>query len=255
MGKAKKTKAEGHADQLARLTAEVEALRRELRRTQRLATVGTMTAMVAHEFNNILTPIINYAQLAQTNPKMVEKAIARASEGGLRATEICKAILDITRDQPPDPTEENMSDLVREALAAMGRDPSKDGIDMVVDIPEDLTLTTRRLELQQVVLNLVVNARTAVLARPTPRRIQLRAKTSRKHIIFYVSDNGVGIAPENMKKVFEPFFTTNDGTESERHGHGLGLAICREIIDALNGAITLTSTPGEGTTFTIRLAA
>ncbi len=78
------------------LQAQVDALRGELRRAQRLAAVGTMTAMVAHEFNNILTPIINYAQLAKNNPKMVPKAIARASEGGLRATEICKAILYVT---------------------------------------------------------------------------------------------------------------------------------------------------------------
>ena len=70
--------------------AEVEALREQLHRAQRLAAVGTMTAMVAHEFNNILTPIINYAQMARTNPKLTDKAIAKAADGGQRASSICQ---------------------------------------------------------------------------------------------------------------------------------------------------------------------
>ena len=256
MATVKEAKTESQEEKLAKLTAEVQALRQELHRAQRLATVGTMTAMVAHEFNNILTPIINYAQLAKSNPRMVEKAIARASEGGQRATEICKAILGITRDESPEPSRENLGALVREVLSAMGRNPRSDGIDMTVDIPRNLGLTTRRLELQQVLLNLIVNARKAVMANPAPRRIEISAVKESKNIVIRVSDNGGGIGPEIIDKIFQPFFTTNTtADDGKSKGHGLGLAICREIITSLDGQITVASTVGEGTTFTIRLPA
>ena len=253
MPAATKAKDDTHQDKLNRLTAEVDSLRHELRHAQRLAAVGTMTAMVAHEFNNILTPIINYAQLAKSNPRMVDKAIDRASEGGQRATEICKAILGITRDQSAQAREQDMTDLVGEVLSAMARPPRRDGIDLVVTIPAGMTLHTRKRELQQILLNLVMNARTAVLAKPVPRRIELSASRTDDHILIRVSDNGVGIAPELLEKVFEPFFTTSADTPDDSGGHGLGLAICRDIIGSLGGQITLSSTVGQGATFTLRM--
>ena len=244
---------EKHEDELARLNDEVRSLRRELRRDQRLATVGTMTAMVAHEFNNILTPIISYAQMARKNPRMVEKAITRASEGGLRATEICKAILGMTSDGPARPTEEQLAPLITEILAVMGREPAQDGIDLVIDIPRNFTVTTCRLEMQQVLLNLVINARTAVLAGSGPRRIEISVTRDAGNITLRVSDSGVGVAPELIDRIFDPFFTTNGHDGADSKGHGLGLAICKEIINSMGGDITVASTPGQGATFTIRL--
>ncbi|MBL7134530.1 MAG: HAMP domain-containing histidine kinase [Phycisphaerae bacterium] len=240
--------------QIAHLRAQVDALRHELHRAQRLAAVGTMTAMVAHEFNNILTPIINYAQLAKNNPKMVHKAIARAAEGGLRATEICKAILGITRDEDRGPSEEGLLDMTHEIIAAMAREPGKDGIELSIDIDEELTVTTRRLELQQVLMNLLINARTAVLAKPTPRLIHVTADRNDNWIFMRIDDNGVGIPPEIIDKIFKPFFTTKgvaDGNDKTR-GHGLGLALCREIMDTLSGDISVESTVGVGTQFALR---
>jgi len=240
------------ASRIAQLQAQVDALREELRRAQRLAAVGTMTAMVAHEFNNILTPIINYAQLAKNNPKMIPKAIARASEGGLRATEICKAILGITRDEDQGPSQEGLADMTHEILAAMAREPGKDGIELSIDIDEQLTVTTRRLELQQVLMNLLINARTAVLARPAPRVIHIAAEYDDDWIVVRIEDNGVGIPPEIIDRIFQPFFTTKGEADGSTRGHGLGLALCREIMDALSGEISVESTVGVGTQFTLR---
>ena len=245
---------EDHGHRVALLEAQVASLQNELRCAQRRAAVGTMTAMVAHEFNNILTPIINYAQLAKNNPKMVPKAIDHASQGGLRATEICKAILGITRDEDHGPAEENLVGMIREIVSAMGREPEKDGIQLSLDIADDFTVTTRRLDLQQVLMNLLINARTAVLAKPAPRTIDVAARRDGGQVVLTIADNGVGIDPAIIQKVFRPFFTTKgEGYNGQAQGHGLGLALCREIMDMLAGDILVESTVGAGTTFTLHL--
>ena len=249
------SKTEVHEQQLARLQAEVQALRDQLRKAQRLAAVGTMTAMVAHEFNNILTPIINYAQMARKNPSFTDKAIARAADGGQRASNICKAILGLTREQPTEKDDVGLLDLVGQTLAAMARDPQKDGIELVLQIPSDLRLKTRSVELQQVVFNLTMNARAAVLAKSGPRRIELAGGRQDGWIVLSVSDTGVGIAPENLEKVFQPFFTTRSGSDGESQGHGLGLTICRDIVTSMGGTISVQSKVDEGTSFILRLPA
>jgi len=241
-----------HRRQLARLNSEAEALRRQLRRAQRMAAVGTMTAVIAHEFNNILTPIINYAQLAKSNPSLTDKAINRAADGGLRASAICKAILGMTRNASCQPEQVNIRDLLSETLKVMARDPKKDQIEVVLDIPDDLIVTTQRVELQQVLLNLLANARAAVMERLSPRRIVVSVEQSRVSVLFRVADTGVGISPRNIKKIFEPFFTTKESRDSGG-GHGLGLYLCKEIVESMGGEICAESTIGEGAVFTILL--
>lgn len=248
-------KTETQQDHLTRLNAEVEALRKQLRRAQRLATVGTMTAMVAHEFNNILTPIINYARLARKNPAMTDKAIASAADGGQRATSICKALLGITREDDDRPVDMNVSELVSQTFEAMARDPRRDRVEVRLDIPSGATVLARRAELQQVLLNLLINARSAVLAKPRPRRIEVSAECAARSVVLRVSDTGVGIAPTNLERIFEPFFTTKSGRDADGDGNGLGLAVCREIVTNMGGEISVESVEGEGTTFTIRLPA
>ena len=247
------TTAETHEHQLARLEAEVLALRGQLHRTHRLATVGTMAAMVAHEFNNILTPVINYAQLAQKNPKLLAKAAARAADGGARATAICNALLKITREDADRSVTIDAADLVNETLAAMGRDLARDSIDLDIDVPKGLALIAPRVELQQVLLNLILNARDALLARPAPRQMLISFQRLNGDVIVRVGDNGVGIPAENIDRIFEPFFTTHADDDSD--GSGLGLAICHQIIHAIGGTISVESEPSKGATFTVTLPA
>jgi signal transduction histidine kinase len=249
-----KSTAFSHQEQLDRLESEVQSLREQLRHAQRLAAVGTMTAMVAHEFNNILTPIVNYAQMARTNPKLAGKAIDKAASGGERATEICKAILGMTH-APSAPTEVDLAELISQTLAAMARDPAKDCIELDLDMPPGLTVRARIVELQQVLLNLLINARAAVLAREGgPKKIALRARKG-QDVEIAIADNGVGIPPENLGKIFQPFFTTKSDGDDRSGGHGLGLSICRDIVTQMGGTISVQSSPGKGATFTIRLPA
>ena len=243
---------ESQQEKLERLQAEVEALREQLNAARRLATVGTMTAMVSHELNNILTPIINYAQLARSNPALVDKAIDRAAEGGQRASSICKAILGISSTQQnQEMTEQNLSELLAQALEAMARDPRKDSITLNINVPGDLTLRTNRAELQQVLLNLIINARSAVLSSSGPRTIDVAASRRDGWVNITVRDNGVGIAPEHLDRIFKPFFTTKNGDGNS--GYGLGLAFCHHAVTSMGGEILVESKVGTGTTFTVRL--
>jgi len=245
----------GHQQQLEKLNTEVLELRRLLRQSQRMASVGTMTAMIAHEFNNILTPIINYAQMAKTNPALTGKAITRAADGGLRASEICSAILGMTHNAPIELETVSLRVLMDETIVAMARAFSKDCIELVLDIPDDLEIPTRKVELQQVFLNLLINARSAVMQSSTTRRIEIRASEEFGTVTIRVTDTGMGITAGNIKQIFDPFFTTKDGQDDHGQGHGLGLALCREIIESFGGNISAKSGRNKGATFTVQLPA
>ena len=248
MKKARKTLSAVHAASLSTLRTQVRALRKELRRSQRLATLGTMTAMVAHEFNNILTPIVSYAQLAQNNPAIQARALRSAADSGRRASAICDAILGVARGAPAHPEEVCLRTLVERTITSLARDPRRDWIDLSVDVPEDLAIRVRPAELQQVLLNLLLNARHAVLARSTPRRIEVHAAADGDQPVLSVRDNGPGIPHKNLTKVFKPFFTTRAS-----NGSGLGLAFCHRITRSLGGHIEVDSQPGNGATFSVYL--
>ena len=233
--------------------AEVRALRLQLEHAQRLATLGMMAAMVAHEFNNILTPVINYAQMALKSPKHVEKALAFAKDGGLRATAICNGLLGFATDTPP--SDENVLDLVNGTLTAMARDFGKDSIELTLDIPAELTLRTRRSEVQQVVANLLLNARDALISRSGGERwIRVVARREAAAVTLSVADSGPGVPREHHKRIFEPLFSTKSPDDATTTGgHGLGLPFCKTIITALGGTISLQSPPSRGATFIVRL--
>ena len=115
---------------------------------------------------------------------------------------------------------------------------------------------TRRCEFQQVLMNLLLNARAAVLQKPMPRSIRVTAECDNSWIVVRVADNGVGIPAEIIDKIFRPFFTTkSEGGNGEHRGHGLGLAFCREIMDLLSGEISVETEVGVGTSFTLRFPA
>jgi signal transduction histidine kinase len=240
--------------ELTHLAAENQALRRQLRRAQSLATVGTITAMIVHEFNNILTPIINYAQLAAGgDEEMVRKAITKASEGGQRAVDICQALLGLLREDAPDPVKTAVVELVEQSLLATGRNLAKDGINLHLDVPANLTITTRPSEIKQVLVNLLLNARSAILSKGRSGEISIVAVGQDKRITLSLADSGTGIAPEHLDMIFEPFFTTKTGQDGQEQGNGLGLALCKEIVTNMGGEIRVETVLGKGTTFHLDL--
>ncbi len=234
---------------VAQLRDEVRALDDQLRRAQRLVTVGTITSMIVHEINNILTHVIGRLDLADEGDETsCRSSLRRARKGYDSAAAICQALLHLTCDDPQQVQTIPVAQLVEETLAAMARAPSKDGIVLIRKVSPKFQITTRPVELKQVLLNLLLNARTAVLKKGGGQSISISASRRNGETFIRVADTGVGIPPENRQRIFEPFFTTRNGD-----GTGLGLAVCREIVQSLKGRISVRSQPGKNTCFTIAL--
>ena len=144
--------------------------------------------------------------------------------------------------------------LVEEVLLVMARDPQKDGIALRVQVQPDLKVSGDPVQLEQVLLNLLINARQAMLGRGGSITIKAGEPKARTPIRIQVIDTGPGIPEKLLPKIFEPFFTTK-GTakKGEAKGTGLGLAICKEIVEHHKGRIEVQSEVGKGTTFSVVL--
>ncbi len=256
---------------LEELRARVAELEHELERTQRLATIGTLMGSIAHEFNNILTPVMSYAQLAQQTPDdhaLVTKALQKAVDGTEKAAQIAAALLGFIRDDETDLVT-HVGAAIQDCLACVGREPRKDGIDLVVEAPTDCWVRIRPVALQQVLMNLLLNAWEVVPGgsgqirikaecstwnQPGPRGLSRERGGRPEWVRITVSDNGSGMAPELVKKLFQPF-VRGKRAPGGRRGTGLGLAICKRLIQEAGGTLEVESTLGHGTTFTVMLPA
>lgn len=226
--------------------------------TQRLATIGTIAAVIAHEFNNILTPIISYSQFAlqsadsdKPDIELMKKALSKSFAGATKAGRICASMLGLARGESQHGPV-SIATLIEDTLLVMARDPQKDGIALRVQAPNDLIVQGDSVQLEQVLLNLLINARQAMEGRPGS--ITIKATSDDQRVKIAVIDTGPGIASKHVDKIFDPFYTTKGTAKPGQHrGTGLGLAICREIITAHGGSIDVSSEPGKGTTFVITL--
>ncbi len=239
---------------------QLSLLREQVMQTQRLATIGTISAVIAHEFNNILTPVISYAQYAlqsaesdKPDLELIKKALSKSFAGATKAGRICSSMLGLARGES-DRGAVNLQLLIDETLLVLARDPQKDGIALRVQVHPDLKVMGDAVQLEQVLLNLLINARQAMLGKGGSITIRAMPSDDGAGVKLTIADTGPGIAEKNLEKIFEPFFTTK-GTvrRGESRGTGLGLAICREIIDHHNGQIAVQSELGRGTTFTLTL--
>jgi signal transduction histidine kinase len=141
--------------------------------------------------------------------------------------------------------------LVNDAFDCLCRDFRKDGITVEIGVSEDLKVWGVPVQLQQALMNLILNAREAMI--PRGGVLTIRAEERTDDVLIRIRDTGRGIEQANIKKVFDSFFSTKDKHSSEQSGTGLGLALCKKVIDGHNGSITVDSQPGKGTTFTIIL--
>ncbi len=235
-------------------TAEIDALRAQLLQAQRLSSVGELASSVAHEFNNILTTILNYAKmgLRGQDPAGQTQAFERIIRGGQRAATIVNSMLGFARNNS---TQREMTDLVKlveDVLILTDKDMSKHRIQVDKRFHGRPFAWVVSGQIEQILVNLIINARQAM---PNGGRLKIEvreipeADTSE----IKISDTGVGIAPENLRQIFEPFFTTKRPDEYGRGGTGLGLSVCRQIIEQHHGRIRVESVVGKGSVFTIKL--
>jgi signal transduction histidine kinase len=234
---------------------EIESLRRQLLQAQRLCSLGALASSVAHEFNNILTTIINYSKLAMG--KQDEAARTRALEKILKASEraaqITGGMLGFARSRPEERKPTDLVRLVQEVLVLVEKDLSKHRVRLETRFhTAPVQAVISATQIQQIILNLVINARQA-MPQGGHMRVEVRSNHETNMAEIVVADTGTGVPPDQLRHIFEPFYTTKTPDDTGKGGTGLGLAICRDIIEAHNGRIRVESVVGRGTTFTVKL--
>ena len=240
------------ADSVATLRATVAALRDELLACQRLALLGNLTAMITHEFNNLLTPLMARAEaaLATNDVAFMRKALDRVLVQSQRAMHVMRHLLALAHGNGDAPVLCAVADAVREALETLTRPLEKDGIDAQVDVPTDLRVPARPELLCQLLLNLLLNARAAMQGGHGTLRIT--ARRSGALVRIDVSDTGRGLSPEQIRDVFNPFLAADPAAEpGDWRRVGLGLSVCRLIARHHGARLSVAANPGPGCTFTI----
>jgi signal transduction histidine kinase len=210
---------------------------------------------VAHEFNNILTTIINYAKLgiqAQGNDKARGEALEKILKGSQRAATIVNSMLGFARKNALQREATDLIGLVEEVLILAGKDLSKHFIKVETKFVGRPKAAVVPAQIEQILLNLILNARQA-MPRGGRLRIEVRENMQSNMAEIRVSDTGVGIPAEELRLIFEPFYTTKEPDEHGHGGTGLGLSVCRQIIEQHHGRIRVESLVGKGSTFTVKL--
>jgi len=237
----------------------VETLRQQVIALQRISSLGVLAGGVFHELNNALTPILNYAKLGLRNPDPAyrERALSQISEAAQRAATITRGMLGLSRPggnvNLREPNE--LTRLVEEVVLLVKKDLLRHRVRLDVKSTGSPCARVNPAQIQQVLLNLLINARQAM---PEGGMVRLRLgmdPTGRLAEIS-VADTGVGIAPADLRRIFEPFYSTKTGPDAAgQGGTGLGLAVCRDIVQAHHGRLRAESRLGQGSTFTIILPA
>ncbi|MFH1747727.1 MAG: HAMP domain-containing sensor histidine kinase [Planctomycetota bacterium] len=234
------------------LQKTIECLQADLVASQRLALLGTMSAMVAHEINNLMTPILARAEFALStgSPADMRRTVERSKAHVQRAIAVTEQLLGLAQGakQPPQPC--SVSRAVQEAIAAIVRPLDKDGIELVISVPENLHVHAHFDLLEQVLLNLLLNAQQAMQGMRGCLRIS--AQSDGDHIIIEVRDAGRGLPADQIENTINPFLAAPYSTEPRAwQSVGLGLNVCRMIVQ--QHAATIQAEANEGPGCTIRL--
>jgi len=226
--------------------SEQHRLQKQIMRADRLAALGELVAGVAHEIRNPLTSIRGFVQYLESSNSLEEwqryaPLIVRQVDSLNR---IVTELLEFGRHRPTSIGPVRLNDLIREITVLVG---AKTVTRICLDFADDLPVIQADGEaLKQVILNLLINAVQAISDTGSVT-IATAIDKSTDEVVVSVSDNGIGITPEDMEKIFDPFFSTKP------MGTGLGLAMVHRIMDAHRGSISVNSTPGAGTAIVLRL--
>ena len=244
-------------DHIGHLETKLGDLYGQVRQAQQLASLGTAAATLAHEVNNLLTPIVNYTdQAMRSNDEVLcKKALGVTWKNAQMLVSMSERILNISAPTERQKTSVSIRRSADDASDSLCRELSKDGITFNNEVDADLAVNTDPLSLQQVFFNLFLNARDVLVAR-RGGLLKVTATKMSDHVVIRVSDNGGGIPKDMLPYVFEPLRSSKTKAEGHRNRcKGLGLALCRNLVREMGGHIAVDSQPGEGTTFTMKLPA
>lgn len=252
------------------LQAELNRLRKQLAWSNRLGQLGTLTAALAHETNNLLTPVRSYAQLALANPEnpeLTEQALNAAVAGTDKTNRLLERVLGLA--SPSDSAEGAgcyASEAVDEALQSMAPAFRQGRVTTMVKVPPT-KVGIDALMLEQVLINLLTNACQAMAEQAGKRTVRIESQQQHGRLVLSVTDNGPGIPEPVRERIFEPFVSHQPASEYEtaqaavsngcststKPGSGLGLSICKEILASAGGQILLDDGVRQGCSFQIDL--
>jgi two-component system NtrC family sensor kinase len=216
----------------------------------RLAAIGELAAGVAHEINNPLFAILGLTEflLEESEPgSQAHRRLVLIQESGLEIKEIVRALLDFARENAEERRVVPLEDAVRSTLDLVRRTNAHKGIELVETYDgTGAAVHASPNQLKHAVLNLIANARQAV---PNGGTVRVDVHRDGDSVVTSVSDDGPGISPEVRDRIFEPFFTT----KRLSGGTGLGLSVSLGIAQSHGGTLSVSSEPGAGATFTLRL--
>ena len=229
--------------------AKVIRQNRELAHHQRLQTIGMLTSSIAHEFNNLLTPIMGYSlmTLEKLQPEQeLYDDILEIYESSCKAKEIISRLNDLSRKNTDTSFRLMSPDVLIRKTIAIAKPAKPENVQVKLDLNcDDQRLNANEIQFTQLLLNLILNAFHAMDEGGT---LSVITSFDEAHIHIRIGDTGCGMSSEVQKKIFEPFFTTKDSGR----GTGLGLAIVAQAVEDHRGKIMVNSKEGEGTTFHIR---
>jgi PAS domain S-box-containing protein len=230
--------------------SEKQRLDQQLVQSGKLAAIGELAAGVAHEINNPLFAILGLTEFLLKEAEPGSKASQRLEliqQTGLEIKEIVRALLDFARENAEERHTAPLEEVVRSTVDLVRRTNAHKGVELVDTYDESGVLVNGSAnQLKQIVLNLIANARQAM---PQGGTVHVDVHRDGDCAVVTVADDGPGIEPSLLERVFEPFFTTRAPGE----GTGMGLAVCYGIIQRHGGWIGIDSHPGEGTRVTVRL--
>jgi signal transduction histidine kinase/GAF domain-containing protein/ActR/RegA family two-component response regulator len=231
---------------------EEKQIREQLLQSEKLAAVGRLVAGVAHELNNPLAGVIGFSELLlgrEQDPES-KKRVQQIKDEGERASRIVRNLLAFARKHTPESVPTDINAILGKTVELRAYELKVDKIDVSTDLAPDLPPTVADPnQLLQVFMNIVTNAEQAMKEAHGKGLLKVSSSVVGETIRVTFEDDGPGIPPDNVKKIFDPFFTT----KVVGKGSGLGLSICHGIIKEHGGTISVNSTVGQGTTFTIEL--
>jgi len=235
-------------------SVELDMLRQQLLQAQRLSSVGELASSVAHEFNNILATIVNYAKIGQRSQPQASQtqAFEKILRGAQRAAALVNSMLGFARNNSVHRETTDIVHLVEEVLMLTDKDLGKHRVQVEKKFHGRPTATVVPGQIEQILLNLMINARQS-MQNGGRLRVEVGENAEGDTVEVKIADTGVGIAPDHLRQIFEPFYTTKQPDEHGRGGSGLGLSVCRQIIEQHHGRIRVESVVGKGSTFTVKL--
>jgi signal transduction histidine kinase len=239
-------------EQLEMTVETLKTTQAQLIQSEKLSGIGEFVAGVAHELNNPLTSVMGFSELlkqANRDPKH-QRHLELIHKNALRCQKIVQSLLSFARRHQPERKLVCLNALIEAALEILQYQLRTSGIEVTTTLDPDLPQAmVDPHQVQQVLVNIINNARQAIEGHKSNGAIKILTETRDEKVSVTIQDNGPGISDENLAKVFDPFFTTKE----VGRGTGLGLSICYGIIKEHGGVITVRSEPDEGATFVIEL--